>query len=370
MRLRPLATLTPLVLALSILAGCTVNGTLHLPTGVVYPSINPVAGTADLTVTQTFTFEGEPRSISVVVDGPLYAGAQQAEKSVVRFGNARENDWIEDYYPAFVFEEHQDEFFSALKAQLDQIRTTAGLDDDRYVELVTSYVQSLEYQIDPVDLSPKFPVETAAGRVGDCDDKALLLGGILAREGYDVAVLLFSGEQHVALGIKADGLEYQGTGYAFIETTTPGFVGMPPDTVGDGLTLSSDPQVIKLGDGTKSYGSGSQVMAILAAAEAAEQKAAKLAGELQKADAGLTPLQAKAQSLKSQMEARLAAGDTVAYNSLVPTYNAAVAEYNAAVAARNLMADENNAVVALHTYIIDHLDDRAGVFAYVQSNPM
>ena len=78
MRLRPLTTFIALTLALAMVAGCSVNGELHLPTGVVYPSINPVAGTADLTVTQTFTFEGAPRSVTMVVDGPVFGGAQQA----------------------------------------------------------------------------------------------------------------------------------------------------------------------------------------------------------------------------------------------------------------------------------------------------
>jgi hypothetical protein len=361
--------LIALTLALAMVAGCSVNGELHLPTGVVYPSINPVAGTADLTVTQTFTFEGAPRTVTMVVDGPLVAGAQQAEKSVIRFGNARENDWIEDYYPAFVFDEHQDEFFSALMGQLSGIRSASGLDDDRYVELMTAYVQSLEYRIDPVDLSPKFPVETAADGAGDCDDKALLLGGMLAREGYDVAILLFSAEKHVALGIKADGLEYRDTGYAYIETTAQGFVGMPPDTVGDGAALASEPQVIKLGKGKMSWGAGSQVTSILDAAKAAEKKAGELTARLAAADAGITPLQARAQALKSQLESRLAAGDNSAYNSLVPTYNAAVAEYNAAVASRNQIAAENNSVVAVHTYIVEHLDDRPGVYAYVLASP-
>lgn len=370
MRLRPFVTFAALALALAMAAGCTVNGKLHLPTGVVYPSISPVAGTQDLTVTQTFSFEGAPRSVTVTVDGPLLAGAQQAQKSVIRFGKARENDWIDDYYPAFVFDEHQDEFFSALIGQFSGIAATGGLDGDRTVELMTAYVQSLEYQIDPVDLSPKFPVETATGRAGDCDDKALLLGGMLAREGYDVAILLFGAEQHVALGIKADGLDYRGTGYAYIETTAQGFVGMPPDTVGDGAALTSEPQVIKLGDGSKSYGAGAQVTSILDTAKAAETKAAQLTGNLKTADAGLTPLQSRAQALKSQMEARLAAGDNAGYNALVPTYNAAVAQYNDAINVRNQIAAENNNVVAVHTYIVEHLDDRRGVFAYVQSHPL
>ncbi|TDB39017.1 MAG: hypothetical protein D9V44_04950 [Actinobacteria bacterium] len=369
MRVRPLVAVA-LALSLALVAGCNADGTLRLPTGVVYPSITPVAGTANLTVDTTFTFEGTPRTLSIVVDGPLYVGAQQAEKSVIRFGNARENDWISDYYPAFVFEKHQDAFFSAMIGQFRGIRDASGLDSDRYVELMTSYAQSLEYKLDPHNLSPKFPVETAAQQAGDCDDKALLLGGLLAREGYDVAILLFGPEQHVALGIKAEGLEYGDTGYAYIETTTRGFVGMPPDSVGNGTKLTSAPQVFKLGDGTKRYDAGAQVTTILSTAAAAKQRADELAGRINAADTRLKTLQPNVTSLKSRMDALLAAGDSAGYNALVASYNAAAAEYNAAAEERNALAAEHNRVVGIHTYIVEHLDDRAGTFAHLAANPL
>lgn len=369
MRVRPLVAVA-LALSLALVAGCNADGTLRLPTGVVYPSITPVAGTANLTVDTTFTFEGTPRTLSVVIDGALYAGAQQAEKSVIRFGKARENDWISDYYPAFVFEKHQDAFFSALIGQFRGIRDASGLDSDRYVELMTAYAQSLEYKLDPQNLSPKFPVETAAQQAGDCDDKALLLGGLLAREGYDVAILLFGPEQHVALGIKADRLEYGSTGYAYIETTTRGLVGMPPDSIGDGVKLTSKPQVFKLGDGTKRYGAGTQVSTILATADTAKKRADELASRVKTADAELLALQTNVKSLKARMDGLLAAGDNAGYNALVATYNAAAAEYNTAAEERNALVSEHNHVVAVHTYIVEHLDDRAGTFAYLAANPL
>jgi hypothetical protein len=145
---------------------------------------------------------------------------------------------------------------------------------------------------------------------------------------------------------------------------------MPPDTIGEGAALSSQPQVIRIGTGKMSWGAGPQVASILDAAKTAEKRAGELAARLKAADTSLTPLQSRTQALKSQLDARSSAGDNAAYNSLVPTYNAAVAEYNAAVAARNQIAQENNGVVAIHTYIVEHLDDRPGAFAWVQSHPL
>ncbi len=370
MRRKPIHTLLAIicVLALAATTGCNADGSLRLPTGVVYPSIDPVAGTANQAVTHTFTFEGKPRTVTVDVDGPVLAGAQAADKSVIRFGRAHENDWIESYYPAFIFEEHQDAFYSALLGQLRGIRDAEGLDADRYVELMTGFVQSIEYRIDPGDLSPKFPVETFADRAGDCDDKALLLGGLLAREGYDVAILLFAPEEHVALGIKANGLEYRETGYAYIETTLRGYVGVPPDSIGDGKLLESEAQVFPLEGGSASFGAADQVAAIVAASNDLEAGVTALAKDITTADAKLKGLEANVRNLKARMDSRSTSGDTAAYNALVPEYNAAASTYNDAVAARNDTVARHNGAVETYTYLTGHADDRPGTFTYLRTH--
>lgn len=348
------------------MAGCT-GGPIGLPTGVVYPKITPVDSAAGtLTVTYEFTFEGAPHSISVDVDGAVYAGADAAEKSVTRFGNARENDWIEDYYPAFVQEAHQDAFYEALLAQFRALRSTLGLDADRYVELLTVFAQSIEYRTDPVDLSPKFPIETFVDKNGDCDDKTLLLGGLLSREGYDVAVLLFEPEQHVALGIASTGDGYRGTGYDLVETTAPGFVGMVPDGLGGGIDLVSEPRVFRLDGGTTAYGASEAVAYILERDARLEATIVELGQAIAEKDTELQQLEAEASSLKTRLDSLSAAGDTAAYNALVPEYNAAADAYNATVAERNALAARHNEAVEARAYIYDHLDDRVGVLAFLQ----
>lgn len=356
-----------LAVALAMASACVPDGrggsTLALPTGVVYPKIVPdesVAG--DRSTDYTFTFEGKPQSLSVSVSGAVYAGADAAVKSVTRFGNARENDWIEDYYPAFVNESHQDAFYAALLGQLRAIKTTEKLDADRYVELITVFVQSIEYRTDPVDLSPKFPIETFVERSGDCDDKTLLLAGLLSREGYDVSVMLFEAEQHVALGIRDDRNDYRGTGYAFVETTAPGFVGMVPDGLGGGITLTSEPQVFRIDGGGTAFSAGDQVSFIMEQDVLLERRAVELGEQVKAADIALAALEDEAAALKTRLETYRASGDTTRYNALVPEYNRAVAEYNAAAAERNDLAAAYNEVVAARTYIYDHLDDRPAVY--------
>ncbi len=65
-----------------------------------------------------------------------------------------------------------------------------NLSDDEYLELIAVYVQSLRYETQEQNPA-KFPIETVVDRAGDCDDKSLLFAGLLSREGYPVALLLF-----------------------------------------------------------------------------------------------------------------------------------------------------------------------------------
>ncbi|GAB4283349.1 MAG: hypothetical protein Kow0067_04260 [Coriobacteriia bacterium] len=358
---------TTLVLVSAIIAALLVGcGTSGLPQGVVYPSIKPDPTVAEpLVVEHTFTFEGVTHAVTLAVDGALYAGARDAEKSVIRFGNARETDWVEDYYPAFVSEPHQDPFFEDLLGQLRAIRDREGLDADRYAELLTAFVQSIPYATDAVDLSPKFPVETFVDRAGDCDDKTLLLAGLLSREGYDVAVLLFEPEQHVALGLRSDAATYRSTGYAYVETTTKGLVGMVPDDLAGGVVLTSEPRVFAVDGGTMSYGAGNEVAAILAALEESSEKAQALRPEVEAADRTLATLSAEVDRLSQALDNARSGGDVAAYNSLVDEYNTAAADYNAAASERNALADRYNAAIAIVNGILERLDDRPGAYALI-----
>ena len=353
------------LIAAALLAALLTTGCIRaMPEGVIYPSVTldeTVSGTR--TVDVAFSFEGEPVTFAVEVDERLYAGASAAVKSVTRFGNARENDWIEDYYPAFVNEPNHDAFFDDLLAELRAVRDARGLDSDRYAELMTVFAQSITYRTDPVDLSPKFPVETLVEGDGDCDDKTLLLAGLLSREGYDVAIMLFEPEKHVALGLKTAGPDYNGSGYAYVETTTGGFIGMVPDELADGATIQSEPRIFRLDGGTIAYTAGDQVAAILAARDRAITEAEAVTAEITDADAVLEATKAEVTAVKAELDALLAAGRVGEYNALVGTYNALVEQYNTAVRERNDLAERYNRMAQVERTVFEGLDDRPGTYA-------
>lgn len=338
-----------------------------LPEGVIYPSITPDASAAyDIPVSATFAFEGIPVTIDVTVSGALYEGALAAEKTVTRFGNARENDWIEDYFPAFIEEEHQEGFYDALLAELRHVRDERSLDEDRYAELLTVFAQSIAYKTDPEDLEPKFPVETFVEGAGDCDDKTLLLAGLLSREGYDVAIFLFEPEKHVALGIRCEEIDYRGTGYAYTETTAEGFIGMVPQEFAGGIELQSKPRVFEVGSGGRSYTAGDQVRAILDGRDQAAQQAAALSGKIADADAMLQAMAAEVQARRDELDRLHLAGDLEAHNRLVPGYNALVDRYNETAQYRNELVSRHNDLANIGRIVVDGLDDRIGTFSAVR----
>ena len=123
---------------------------------------------------------------------------------------------------------------------------------------MTVYTQSITYETTP-DNPAKYPVEVVIEGSGDCDDKSLLLAELLSHEGYKVLSfhLILNPIWPLGLGLTICHIKIQAILY--IETTEVSFVGVPPDTLRGGITLTSDPLVIPIGNGTKTYHSGKQV---------------------------------------------------------------------------------------------------------------
>lgn len=363
----PVRRLSLIVALLTML----LSGCVGLFGGVLYPSITlDKSVTDDLPVHAAFMFEGAPVTFDLTVDGSLYAGAVAAPKTVTRFGDEDTADWIGDYYAAFVNEEHQLPFIDNLLDRLRTVRDERGLDADRYAELLTVYVQSIPYRTDPVDLQPKFPVETFVDNAGDCDDKALLLASLLSREGYDVAILLFEPEKHVSLGIRSAEIPYLETGYAFTETTTQAFIGMVPDEFADGVTLESTPRVLRINSGTLAYAAGAQVRAILDKRASAVALAAELEPQLDVADTDLNALETRVNAQRAELQALRDSGRIAEYNARVDDFNALVAGFNAAVADRNALAARLTAAANVERAVLQGLTDRPGTYARVPGMPL
>lgn len=308
--------------------------------GVVPPRIEVQETSLPLTSPDySFPFGNVTISLSGSVDPAVYYGAKAAEKETIVRGNISDSVWIRETYLAMINDPAQDSFYSSVIATFRSVRSQQGLDDDEYLELMAVYVQSLPYE-SLSENPPKFPIETYVDRSGDCDDKSLLLAGLLSREGYNVSLLSFTPEEHMAVGVACPDGEYKRTGYAFIETTNISFVGVPTDTFGDNTRLNSDPLVIRIGDGTLAYHRCSESLYLNSVVGRSEQRVTELTGRID--------------ALKIEMDQYYKNRDARNYNQRVPVFN-------------DLLKTRRE-YVELHNYILEHQYDRSGTWVFVKEN--
>lgn len=352
--------------ALMLAASLTTSAcSFKLPGGIIEPAITPSSLTQGSTVVERrFTFEDSEVTLKVPVDKAVYAGAVSAPKSAVLIGDVPPSKWVPAYYRAFIEEPHQVSFYDAALDALHEARAAKALDDSRYAEMVIAMVQTMEYRTDSVDLAPKFPIETFGDGFGDCDDKALLVAGLLARDGYDVCILLFEAEKHVALGLRAPGIDYKATGYAYVELTRPSLVGTVPDGLAGGIRLSSSPEVIRIGEGTTSYGRASDVLFI-------ERKLADMRATMKALEARITSeksgLAARRASLDAEKVAAEALSDPEASRAAATRYNERAAAYNASVEQLDTLITRYNALVDVEKYVANHHTSRPQVYERLKS---
>ena len=287
----------------------------------------------------SFPFGNTTVTITSPVDPSVYAGAKAAAKETIIRGNVSDDIWLRATYFSMINDPNQESFYTDLIHDMRAIRDEQGLDEDEYLELMTVFVQSVRYETISEN-PPKFPIETYVEKSGDCDDKSLLLAGLLSREGYNVSLILFTPESHMAVGVVCPGGEYKQTGYAYVETTNLSFAGVPTDTLGDGIQLRSDPFVIPVGNGTKIYGMCGEGLYINSVYQTSEQKVDDLTVQID--------------SMKTVMDGLYLKRDVNNYNLRVPLYN-------------NLQRQRLE-YAELHNYILDHQYDRKGTYKYVKMN--
>ncbi|MDO8871877.1 MAG: hypothetical protein Q7V05_03990 [Methanoregula sp.] len=344
-------------------------GGLILPrASVVSPHIAPISSDLPPIIsTHSYPFGQEIITITVPVGDSVYQGAKLTDKEVTLYGNISEEIWVPDSYRSMLNDPAQEDLYRALAGEFKTIKTVKGLSEDEYLELITTFVQSLRYET-LTDNPAKFPVETVVDGSGDCDDKSLLLAGLLSREGYRVALMSFGPEAHMAVGVAADDYLYKNTNYTYIETTNISFVGIPAETLRGGLTLQSSPIIIPIGNGTKIYTSGTETRFINNAFLQSEQKANELEPQLKSLESDLEERQDRITQLEVQMKSLRGSGNIQNYNAQVSVHNGLVSDYNAHLSTYRALFTRYEKTVQVHNYILEHEFDRPGVYEYVKQN--
>jgi hypothetical protein len=352
-----------LIIAICLISGC-ITGLPGQQESVVPPQIRPGDSSSVIEVTHTFPFEDSMITITIPVNTSVYEGAKSADKSVTIYGNISETIWVADSYRSMAYDPAQDQVFLDLITRFREIQNKENLSDDEYIELITAYTQSLTYET--IGENPaKFPVETIVENAGDCDDKSLLLARLLSLEAFQVSLLSFKPESHMAVGIGSDDTSYKNTGYAYIEATNYSFVGVPTDRLQDEIKLESDPVIITIGNGTKKYGSGSETRYINDTFVLTELKAHELESIIKELEPELQNKQHEINNLENRMTSLKKSGNIREYNDLVSTHNALVSDYNTRLDSYRKIISRYENYATIHNYILNHRYDRKGVYEYI-----
>jgi hypothetical protein len=335
---------------------------------VITPHIDSIAQTTPVLVTkQSFPFEQAMVEITVPINNSVYQGARQADQEITVYGNVPENIWRADSYRAMITDPAQDEFYHDLTGELNKIRVSKNLSDDEYLELMVIYVQSLQYESNTINPA-KYPIETVMDGAGDCEDKCLLLAGLLSHEGYRVALFSFDPEDHMAVGVGSYSYLYRNTGYAFVETTTSSYVGVPTTTLDSGVELRSYPLIIPIGNGTKVYTSGNETSYLENIVLYTKTQSEKMEPQLNATAQDLNAKQARIIGLSNLIMPGLNRGNFPGYNELVPDQKTLVASYyeELNIYRQNLALYQK--FVDIHNYIVLNASDRKGVYLYIRQN--
>ena len=124
--------------------------------------------------------------------------------------------------------------------------------DDR-ARIAVSLVQQIEYDDARAEgnyFGVRYPYETLCLGRGVCSDKSVLLAALLSELGFGVVLFEFEAENHMAVGVLCpDGYGYRGTGYAFVESTSPSIITDAGGEYRGAGRLVSAPRVIPVAEG-------------------------------------------------------------------------------------------------------------------------
>lgn len=224
------------------------------------PTIIVDISTTSTTVLEIdFPFRGNVVQGEITLSLAPYNGAKkEGSKSTPLFGYSSES-----YYSAIVNDPAQNEMYEKLLGFFDSYAQEHALTSDEYVELLTTYVQNIPYKT--VGANVNFPIETVIENTGDCDDKSVLLAGLLAKRGYAAGLVCFSEENHMTAAIKESGNNMI-SNYLVIETTRYAYVGENSALIRNrnrSRTRIREDSVFLVGEGTTAYTVSWQVDMVL-----------------------------------------------------------------------------------------------------------
>ncbi len=227
-----------------------------------------------------FDFAGRTYLIEVPVDLDRVDRERALDTSAV-FESSGSNR--ERYLRTVVDELSHSRLIGRLTDEFRLIRLEQRLDSDQYLELLARAVQQIPYG--DVRRDFRLPSEVLVARTAVCSEKTVLLAALLQHEGYDTAVWVLDAGGHAAVGVACSGQGYQGSGYAFVETTIVSFVGQVDPRYSAKSHVAPPPQLVHLAEG-RAYQADGEVDVILGMLDAAARQRRTLAPYVRYASTG------------------------------------------------------------------------------------
>ncbi|MBN1431319.1 MAG: hypothetical protein JW931_00940 [Methanomicrobiaceae archaeon] len=326
-------------------------------TEIKLPEIIPAEISGDHYDDRTFSvkFEKSEYELVLPVNLSVYYGAKNADKAITPGTLWNETDKVSAYYRSFFEGEPIDTFYDDILKKIRHIKIAEGFSDEEYLEFMVTFVQQIPY--DPDAGHPRFPVEVVYDMEGDCDEKSMLLIGMLAREDYDTALIIFPEYRHATAGIRiitaGDTFFRQfksedGRKYVFIESTALSFIGQYPEYYEDAYAV-----VVPVGDGKNSFERYNYISYIT-------ESLNKITDRIIFLDSELDRLYSEIKELESDLNTKTYESrhdwemDYLDYKALVDQYY----EYE----------DILNRNIEVYNYIIEHPYDVEGVRRYIYNS--
>jgi chromosome segregation ATPase len=161
------------------------------------------------------------------------------------------------------------------------------------------------------------------------------------------------------LGIRAPGLNFKGTGYAYAEMTQPSLVGVVPEKLAGDIELESQPVVVRIGTGEAGYEAGEQITYIEKRLAEVRKATERLGTQITARNAELEALRTSLESSKQQAQST---SDPTAAAAAVERHNRLVSEHNAVVASLNGLVAQHNTLVEAQRYAAEHQTARPQVY--------
>ncbi|MEI7451792.1 MAG: transglutaminase-like domain-containing protein [Candidatus Falkowbacteria bacterium] len=321
----------------------------------------PVVLNADQKLTHfTWKYNSKDYYLDEIFSNATYNSYVNTPKSLSYSSNNPPANMRDAFYAMLIAQKSGDNTLPNVINDLKSLAAKDSISGDKLVDFIMAFVQYIPYDTSKTNTSqPNFIYETLYKNSGICSDKTFLSVAILRDLGYGAAIFDYPDQKHSAAAVECpnDKSTY-GSGYCYIETTNYFPIGTLPQVVSSNSSASHPTQiedVFKTGGfttlekyqmtGGATYNGITDTMNRAAAITSMRNNILSSQIALTTIKADIDTASADLATMQAQMQAYRDAGNSTAYNALVPQYNAKVAIYNAKVADQKLKIDLYNGFV-------------------------